>query len=63
MNDPYWLAQDVAELRDDFAAGRLSLQELEAGLDDAFGVDGGCGHASWCYLFLPSGACNCGGWS
>lgn len=57
--EPAWMARDVAELREEYSAGRISLAELEDGLDDVFGVNGGIGHARDCMIDLPSGACTC----
>ena len=57
---PYeWVKADIDELREDYAMDRITLQQLEDGLDDVFGINGGRGHASWCFISLPSGACNC----
>lgn len=60
--DPWWVAEDVAVLRDEYARGEITMQQLEDGLDDVFGVNGGIGHARACMIDLPSGSCTCGGW-
>jgi hypothetical protein len=54
-----WIAKDVAALRAEYARGDITLDELEDGLDDVFGVNGGIGHARECMIDLPSGACTC----
>jgi hypothetical protein len=59
MSEPAWIERDVTELREDYAAGRIELSELEDGLDDVFGVNGGSGHAKDCMINLPSGTCTC----
>lgn len=55
------MEHDIACLRDEYAKGLISEGELENGLDDVFGIDGGIGHARGCMIDLPSGACTCGG--
>ena len=55
------MEQDIRALRDEYAKGLITKEELERGLDDVFGVDGGLGHARACMIDLPSGACTCGG--
>jgi hypothetical protein len=56
-----WMDRDIESLRDEYAVGEIDEHELEDGLDDVFGVNGGIGHARECMIDLPSGACTCGG--
>lgn len=62
FDQPAWVAKDIERLHGEWLADEITLQQLEDGMDDVFGVDGGCGHAIGCCLFMPSGSCTCGGW-